>query len=291
VSRALLALVVAAAPGLARADVTVLLGGDVLLGRGVVPEGQPVDRGLLRALADQRRGADIVIVGLESPFGACLPGGTVPRPRLCARPGAEAVLVAGTVDAANLANNHALDAGPDGLAGTAALLARAGVTPLGLRAARAGRPEVEPLGGLQVVAASVTPAAHAPASRLRLPGPEDVARTVRGARASAPRRPVLVLLHGGREGDPEPAARDLAYARAAVDAGAAAVVFNGAHVVRPLVTVHGVPVHLGLGNLLFDQRDPRSRVGVLLRLRFRPGAPAEVVDVTEVPASTAPQEE
>ena len=34
---------------------------------------------------------------------------------------------------------------------------------------------------------------------------------------------------------------------------------------------HCQPVHLGLGNLRFDQRDPRARVGALLGLGFRSG--------------------
>jgi poly-gamma-glutamate capsule biosynthesis protein CapA/YwtB (metallophosphatase superfamily) len=107
-----------------------------------------------------------------------------------------------------------------------------------------------------------------------VPAPAALATAVRRARR---RGPVLVILHAGRELDPEPAPRDHAYAEAAAGAGAAAVVFHGARAVRPLVRLHGVPVHYGLGNLLFDQRDPRACTGQVVTLRVGPRGPAAVL--------------
>ena len=114
----------------------------------------------------------------------------------------------------------------------------------------------------------------------RIPAPAAIARAVSDSLRRDPERPVLVLLHLGREMDFGPQARDQAYARSAVRAGASAVVMHGAHVIRRLGEVRGVPVHLGLGNLLFDQRDPRARRGALLSLRFSGAGPAEVVAAT-----------
>lgn len=79
--------------------------------------------------------------------------------------------------------------------------------------------------------------------------------------------------------DPSPSSFETGYARAAVAAGAAAVVFHGAHVLHPLIQISRVPVHLGLGNLLFDQHDPRAAQGQVVVLRFRPGLPAEVMSL------------
>ena len=100
--------------------------------------------------------------------------------------------------------------------------------------------------------------------------------TALAARRAAPRRPVLFIAHLGREYDRYPGPRERAYGHAAVTAGAAAVVFHGAHVRRRLVHDRGVPVHLGLGNLLFDQRDPRTRIGALVTLRLTANAKAKV---------------
>jgi poly-gamma-glutamate capsule biosynthesis protein CapA/YwtB (metallophosphatase superfamily) len=88
---------------------------------------------------------------------------------------------------------------------------------------------------------------------------------------------VIFTAHLGREYDRHPGARERAYGRATVSAGAAAVILHGAHVRRARVSDRSIPVHLGLGNLLFDQRDPRTRTGALITLRLVPGRPARVV--------------
>lgn len=249
-----------------------MIGGDLLLGRGVAADaarrGWPAQ---LLAQGPRLRAADLSIVNLESPLAPCLPGGTVARPRLCGDPaGVEALAKAG-VGAVTLANNHALDAGPDGLRKTVDLLARRGIRSFGTRAALTGLLEAERVGPLQVVAANLTPPSHPPGSKVPLPSPAALSRAVARARRLAPSRPVLVILHVGRELDPLPNPRDRAYAEAAVGGGAAAVVMHGAHVRRAHGRDRGVPVHLGLGNLRFDQRDPRARVGALLTLGLRPG--------------------
>jgi poly-gamma-glutamate synthesis protein (capsule biosynthesis protein) len=256
---------------------TVTLGGDVLLGRGVAGRAKKVGWGrLLGKVAPRLKKADLAIVNLESPLAPCLAGGTVNRPRLCGDPRGVAALAAAGIDAVNLANNHALDAGPRGLASTARLLARAKVASLGRGAALDGRPGAERLGDILVVAASLTPAALPPGARVKIPTPASLARAIRSQRG---RRPVLVLLHSGRELDRQASPREGRYVKAAVRAGAAAVVMHGAHVIRRLYIDKGVPVHLGLGNLLFDQRDPRTRRGVLLTLELERGRPARVKEV------------
>ena len=263
-----------ASPRRRNAAITVALGGDVLLGRGVATRARRVgwSRLLLGAAAPLRK-ADVAIVNLESPLGRCLPGGTVRTPRLCGDRRGVAALRAAGVDAVTLANNHALDAGPAGLRRTARLLRRAGITPLGVTAALTGRPRVERVGRLAIVAVNLTPPALSPGARVPVPSPAAVARALRSARP----RPVILVAHLGREYDLHSGPRERAYGRAAVSAGAAAVILHGAHVRRALVYDRGTPVHLGLGNLLFDQRDPRTRIGALVTLRIAPRGRARVI--------------
>ena len=262
----------------ANPTVTLVLGGDVLLGRGVAKRAQRVGWGRLLGDATRllRRG-DLAIVNLESPLGPCLPGGTARAPRLCGDPRGLTALKAAGVDAASLANNHALDAGPEGLRRTAGLLRRVGIRPLGVQAVLTGRPQAEALGPLTVVAVNLMRPVLSPGRAVALPSPAAVAREIRRTRRAAPRRPVILLAHLGREYDRYPGPRERAYGRAAVAAGATAVVFHGAHVRRARATDRGAVVHLGLGNLLFDQRDPRTRTGALLTLRLTPGRRAQVV--------------
>lgn len=258
--------------------VTVTLGGDVLLGRGVAKRAKRSGwKRLLHGIAPTLRKADLTIVNLESPLGPCLPGGTVRQPRLCGVPRGIAALRAAGVDGVTLANNHALDAGPAGLRHTAQQLRRVGITPLGLQAALTGRPRAERLGPITVVAVNLTRPTHASGAGIPLPTPAQVAQILGEARRRAPRRPLLFVAHLGREYHRHPGPRERSYGRAAVGAGAWAIAFHGAHVRRALVHDRGVPVHLGLGNLLFDQRDPRTRVGALLTLRLTPGRAAQAL--------------
>ncbi len=252
--------------------ITVTVGGDVLLGRGVAQRAKRSGwTSLLRGATPTLRAADLAIVNLESPLAKCLGDGTVRQPRLCGEPQGLAALRAAGVDAVTLANNHALDAGLEGLNRTVRLLGQARIVPLGLQAALTGRPSVELLGPITVVAVNLTPPAHAPGATIPLPTPTAVARVIRDARRRDPRRPLLFIAHLGREYDSHPGPRERTYGRAAVTAGASAVAFHGAHVRRALVHDRRVPVHLGLGNLLFDQHDPRTRVGALFTIRFAPG--------------------
>jgi hypothetical protein len=81
----LVASAVAAAAAEPAGAFTVAIGGDLSLARGIeqraAKQGWPA---VLAPLAQALAGADARVVNLESAAGACLPGGTVGRPRLCA---------------------------------------------------------------------------------------------------------------------------------------------------------------------------------------------------------------
>lgn len=260
---------------------TIVLGGDCSFARGVAARAD--EEGLASLFGESAEilaNASLAIVNLESPLAPCLPGGSTNRPRLCGDAAQVAALERAGIDAVTLANNHALDAGEAGLLATADLLRAHEIVPLGVEAARTGEPTAEPVGEIVAVAANLTPPAYAPGASVPIPSPARLAAAVRDARKRYPARPVLVLLHLGREMDLGSQPRDEIYVRAVVRAGAAAVVMHGAHVVRAQGEEGGVPVHLGLGNLLFDQRDPRARRGLLLELRLRGDGSIEVAGTT-----------
>jgi poly-gamma-glutamate capsule biosynthesis protein CapA/YwtB (metallophosphatase superfamily) len=271
-----------AQPAQASDGYVVAIGGDVSLARGI--ELRARGTGWPEVLAPLQRalsGADARIVNLESAVGRCLPGGTVAQPRLCGPERGLAALVDGGVTAVTVANNHARDAGARAFENTVATLQAARVITLGASTLRSGLPAAQTLGPIQVIAANLSRPAHAPGRDIPLPAPDDLAAVIAQARREDPRRPVLAILHGGREFGDEPSGFEHGFAEAAVDAGVAAVVFHGAHVVHPLEVVRGVPVHFGLGNLLFDQRHPRA-AGQVVLLRFRPDSPAQVVEIRSV---------
>jgi poly-gamma-glutamate capsule biosynthesis protein CapA/YwtB (metallophosphatase superfamily) len=257
----------------------VAIGGDVSLARGT--ESLARTSGWSEVLAPMSRalkGADARIVNLESAIGPCLPECTVARPRLCGQAQGLAALIDTGITAVTVANNHALDAGPSAFENTVEILESSHVAVLGRSAVRSGEPVSETLGPIQVIAANLSRPAHPPGRDIPLPTPEALAAAITRAKRANVDRPILVILHGGREFGDEPSGLERGFADVAVDAGAAAVVFHGAHVVHPMEYVRGVPVHFGLGNLLFDQRDPRA-AGQVILLRFQSGRPVEVVEV------------
>lgn len=77
------------------------------------------------------RDADLLCGNLEGPLVSDHPSGRFPRYRI---PDRWAEVLAGVgFDLLQCANNHLLDAGPEGLSHTAQSLLDAGITPLGLR--------------------------------------------------------------------------------------------------------------------------------------------------------------
>ena len=266
---------------------TVAIGGDLSLARGIA--GRAASEGwehVLSPLVETLSGTDVRIVNLESATGPCLGAGTVQHPRLCGEAGALARLARAGVTAVTVANNHALDAGESGLARAVEGLRNEKVDVLGADAVRTGKPVAEALGPITVVAANLSRSAWPPGASVSIPTADEIAAVVRTAHRNNARRPVLVILHGGREMDSAPSSFERSYSQAAVEAGAAAVVFHGSHVAHGLEPIAGVPVHLGLGNLLFDQRDPKAVYGQILLLRFRPGVPAEVIETRCVESTT-----
>jgi poly-gamma-glutamate synthesis protein (capsule biosynthesis protein) len=223
------------------------------------------------------------------------------------------------VHAVDLANNHALDQGRDGLAETLQAAATAGPRTLGagLTRADAHAPlRIGPAGARLGVLATFLRDHDEPASL-----PDGVARlavtTVASTRAmedavrslAADVAGVVVVVHvvAELEARPRPAHRALAARLGA--AGADVILFHGPHVPGPIerITLDGreVTVAYSLGNLLSDTSrkasartrgaepaargdkwaDPRTRAGLLARVTLRVALAGEAprVDVRFVP--------
>ena len=120
--------------------------GDVMLGRDVAREAAP-----LAAVAPWLRTADLAVGNLECVVGA--EGMARPGPYCLRAPlAAVATLQSAGFDVLGLANNHALDYGPAGLAETVARLQQAGIDCFGAgpTAEAAGKPVIREAGGLRL---------------------------------------------------------------------------------------------------------------------------------------------
>lgn len=249
---------------------TVALGGDTMLGRGVAeriaaygPYGMFADE-----IRDVFRSADLSLVNLE----CCVsdrgePWADPGRPfHFRAPPAAADTLADLGIDCVTLANNHALDYGPEALADTLGHLARAGIRVVGAGpdVRRAREPALFDTAGGPVAVLGITdhPADFAAGeerpgvayANLRREIPAWLTARIRHLSADGLR--VLLLAHWGPNMTIEPPRYVQVAARALVDAGATLIAGHSAHV------FHGMSgrVLYDLGDLVDDYAvDPALR--------------------------------
>jgi poly-gamma-glutamate synthesis protein (capsule biosynthesis protein) len=245
------------------------LAGDTMLGRGVAQrlETEPPESLFASEVVAAVAEADVCVVNLEcciSARGEPFPGRVF---HFRAPPWATQALAHLGVDCVTLANNHALDFGPDALLDTLVHLDTAGIRVVGAGSdlERARAPAILERGGfrLAVVACSDHPAEYAAGDdragiayadlRLGLP---DWLTELPAADA------VLVAPHWGPNMTAEPVPHVRRAAAALLEAGAKLVAGHSAHV------FHGVAprVLFDLGDFLDDYRvDPtlRNDLGLL----------------------------
>ena len=254
--------------------ITLALAGDTMLGRGVAERlgAESPQKLVSDEIVEIVRGADLFVLNLECcvsergrPWAA--PG----KPFFFrAPPAAVDLLVRLGVDCVTLANNHALDYGPDALADTFEHLSSAGVEFVGagtdLRRARA--PAVLEAAGFRMAVLGITDHPADFAASPEDPGvafvdleaglPEWVAATVGEHGADG----ILVTPHWGPNMVAEPVPSVRAAARSLVEQGATLVAGHSAHV------FHGAAdrVLFDLGDFLDDYAvDPvlRNDLGLL----------------------------
>ena len=227
------------------ACLTLVLVGDVMLGRGVAQALAGDWEAAFAQVAPVLRRADLAFANLESPLTTA-PQVTTGHD-LRASPEAAAALSAPGFDLVSLANNHALDAGETGLAETERALASVGVVGV-----RAGSPHCRPAVCVLAFDDSVAPL--------------DVGMAAAEvAAAAAGTDMVIVSIHWGGEYQAAPAPRQVALARALAAAGADLIVGHGPHVLQRVEWVGETLVVYSLGNFLFDQPYPADcRRGAIL---------------------------
>lgn len=160
-------------------------------------------------------------------------------------------------DAVSLANNHALDFGPVGLADTVESLDRLGVAHFGAGedAAEAARPLVVEARGWRLALLGFSAVRSSVFAGEARPGVAEASvEAVQAAvEAAAPDADaVIVVFHFGTEYDATPTEQQRTLAHAAVDAGATLVVGHHAHALQPWERRGEALILYGLGNFVFD---------------------------------------
>lgn len=273
-------------------DIRVCAGGDVLLGNNLDTTwavrassrlGRPVSStpnadALLEPLRPLVADADIILLNIEGAIGEGAASSKCrPRSRNCyafrqpvATAGALRRLGEGAEVIGNVANNHAMDAGHLGFQATQRHLEAAGVYTTG----------TDTLATVVVTAAGDSVAFLGFSTATAGPDPRDLSAVRRHvARAVSNHSLVVVTMHMGAEGvsaqrtpnEAEPylgedRGNSIAFAHAAVDAGAATVLGHGPHVMRGVEWYGGSLIFYSLGNLLtygpFSLVEPLNRGGI-----------------------------
>ena len=289
-------------------SLSVIVVGDILLGRGV---SQPEQA--FAASAEWLRSADLTLGNLECaltdtppPVAAPLEH-SLPAPvRLYASTQAASWLQEAGFDLLGLANNHSLDAGPDGLHRTADILQEAGLAVIGAGATpeQALATHIFTHNGVRLAILSVNAIPIPPDTAL----PEgqssqdgwDIARwereAVLGAVSAARQQAdaVIVSIHWGYEYQLQADPAQIHYAEWLFEAGADAVIGHHPHVVQApavLTSPDGrtVLAAYSLGNFVFDQGWAEGTdQGLALRLVFDQQG-LRAVQTLEVTAGAQPE--
>ena len=258
-----------------RAGVGLLFTGDVLLSRGVgrVIRYAGADRLFSPSVDSLFATAQIVVANLECPatlVGAPLNKRFVFR----ADPKVLPALRRHGITHLNLANNHSIDQGRDGLTDTYYNILEAGMTPIGYGTgdAEACRPlplAAEPrpvyvLTSLRVMSENYV---YMPSRPCVCEASADrLCDSVRALRRREPRACVIVCLHWGVEHTPHPTTEQRHEAHALIDAGADAIIGHHPHTAQDVEVYRGRPIFYSLGNFIFDLDRPLNNRALVARI-------------------------
>ncbi len=255
----------------------VVMTGDILLDRGVrrVVARDGMDA-LFSATVDSIfRTADVVVGNLECP-ATTIKAPVYKQFIFRAEPEWLADLRRHGVTHLNMANNHTIDQGREGLMDTYRNVVAASMTPIGAgqTMAEANRPvllserprRVWLVASLQMALENY---AHLPDRPSVSQQPVDsLIERIQRLRHTDPSCYIIVSLHWGWENHEEVVPRQRYDAHRLIDAGADALVCHHTHTRQPSETYHGKPIFYGLGNFIFDPQRDINRRAAIVRLRI-----------------------
>lgn len=252
---------------------TFVAAGDLMLSRGV---SAAMDRAgsadlPFRPLADLLASSDFNFANLECPIS----GNDRIRGKglvFNARTDQAAVIKKFNFKLVNLANNHAMDQGANGLRFTQKYLDELGVAHVGVGGAgREWEPQIVESNGLRIafIGASYATVNDNGATRntdlvARIEDHDRLAAAVKSAQAISDL--VVVTMHAGVEYTRKPHAPQVDFAHAAIDAGADIVIGAHPHWIQTTEWYRDRPIFYSLGNFIFDQRDTETKKGLVLRV-------------------------
>ena len=260
---------------LAVSSLVITLTGDILLDRGVrhAIDKQGIDQLFSVGIDSVLQASDLVVGNLECP-ATQIKAPVFKQYIFRAEPEWLSDLKRHGITHLNLANNHSIDQGREGLMDTYQNIQKTGIVPFG-----AGRNMQE---AIQPVLLSNSPRrvwlvaslqlalenyAHLPdhpcVSQQSI---DALCRQIAQLRQDDPTCYIIVSLHWGWENHVEVVPRQRYDAHQLIDAGADCLVCHHTHTRQPMENYRGKPIYYGLGNFIFDPQRDINRHGAIVRL-------------------------
>ncbi|MBL3657269.1 CapA family protein [Fulvivirga sediminis] len=252
----------------------IVFGGDVMLDRGIR---SIIEREGLTSLMDSISPVftevDYGIVNLECPIGT-EPTPLVKKYVFLGSPEVLPELSEVGITHGIMANNHSYDHGRKAMTKTAEHLIHSGITTVGYGSNQgdACAPTILKKGHIEVALfSSVILGLEAWMYLENEPGMcqatiNDIENSVKQFKASNANSLVIVSLHWGIEYHHNPTSIQRRQARALIKAGADAIIGHHPHVAQSIEYIEGKPVFYSLGNLIFDNKNPVTHDGILVKL-------------------------
>ena len=258
------------------ADINIVFTGDILLDRGVrrVIERRGVDHLFSGGIDSIFRSAQVVVGNLECPATKIVS----PVQKLFifrAEPEWLSTLKDHGITHLNLANNHSIDQGREGLMDTRRNIIAAGITPIGAgqNMAEASQPVL--------LASEPRNVWLVPSLRLALENysyltdrpcvsqePMDsLLNRVHRLRKADSTAVIIVSLHWGGEHTLKPVNRQRWDAHQLIRAGADALICHHTHTLQTIEDFHGKKIYYSIGNFIFDPTRPLNSQACMVRIR------------------------
>lgn len=267
-------------PAIEDKSVVFVFGGDVMLSRQVNSRMAKYNDYLWPFLkvADFLREADITVINLESPFVKAsdyfVPTGSF---MFKADPQSIQGLLAAGIDLVSLANNHSLNQGRTGLQESFSILEDNNIKYIGAgnNEAEARQAEIIEINGerfafLAYAYPDDNSVATDDKAGIATMDVSDMQADVRQLKEEG--NIVIVNMHAGIEYVTKPNWQQTEFARAAIEAGAEAVIGHHPHWPQTFEFYQDKPIIYSLGNLVFDQMwSLETRQGLLAKLSWQDG--------------------
>ncbi len=264
---------------LAGDTLSIVFTGDILLDRGVrrVINQHGVDHLFSDGIDSVFRSAQLVVGNLECP-ATKIDAPVFKRFIFRGEPEWLDTLRQHGITHLNLANNHSIDQGREGLLDTRRNIIAAGMVPMG--AGENMSEASEPV----LLASEPRNVWFVPSLRLALENyaylpdkpcvsqePMDsLIRRVYRLRQADSTAVIIVSLHWGGEHTPKPAPRQRLEAHQLILAGANALICHHTHTLQTIETFRGKPIYYSIGNFIFDPTKPLNAEACIVRLEVTP---------------------